>query len=511
MLGQGLTSLAEGFQLLTDPIVLVMIFAGVVWGCICGVLPGTGSGVALGVAVPVTFTLEPVPAVAFLVTISVAVSYANGLPATVLGIPNAPPSVFTAIEGYALTKQGKGGLAIAHNWFSCVTGQLMSIPFFVVLIVPLSTLSYSFLAPEMFALYCLGMAALVSLTGKNILKGFAAAAVGFSIAFIGPDPVSNVPRFDFDVPELRVGLEIIPVVLGFVTVSEIIRGMRQVYSWDELVGPAGMVTKFPGFGVLRKSLRPIFTGSIIGTLVGAIPGLSGTAAAVMSYNQAKLTSKTPEQFGKGSVEGISSNESAQNASQAGEMVPTLGLGIPGSDSMVLVLGALLLQGFVPGPRLITESPELLYATVAGLLGTVFYLFLIGWPTAKLVLQVSRVDRRIVLPLALLMTLVGVYSLRRSVFDVFVLLICGVIGYFMLRYGYSIQAAGVAVILAGGFESNLRQGLLLEDSSLIGFATRPWTAVILSAALALIVYGTMATVRLVRRERRLAESGQLPVG
>ena len=281
-----------------------------------------------------------------------------------------PGSFLTAIDGYAMTRQGKTGEALGTMWFGGVFGQLLSIPFFVLLVVPLSSITYTFLSPELFALYCLGLCALVSLTGENIFKGIAAAAFGVLLAVIGPDPVSAVARFDFGVPELRPGLATVPAVLGLVTISELIRCMRQAYGWDELKRGVKSDARFPGFRYLGKLSRQVVSGSLIGTLIGAIPGMSGTGAIVMAYQQAKLTSKTPEKFGHGSEEGIAANESAGNASQAGELVPTLGLGLPASDTMVLLLGALLLQGFVPGPLLLQSSPELLYATVAGLLARV---------------------------------------------------------------------------------------------------------------------------------------------
>ena len=499
-------ALSAALQILANPVVIMFIAMGVLWGALCGALPGVGSGLALGVVVPLTFGMDSATAVSFLVTISVAVAFGNGIPAVLLGVPGTPGAFLTALDGYGLTRRGEGGLAMGSMWFACVFGQLISIPFFVLLVVPLSTITYTFLSPELFALYCLGLTALVSLTGENILKGLAAAGLGLAVALIGPDPVSGVTRFDFGVPELRGGLSTIPAVLGLVTISELIRCMRQTYGWGDLASSSNFSSKFPGFAKLRESrlLRPVLTGSLIGTLVGSIPGMSGTGASVMSYQQSKLTSKTPEMFGKGSVEGIASNEAAGNAAQAGEMVPTLGLGIPGSDSMVLILGALLLQGFVPGPLMMQESPELFYATVAGLLGGALFLLVAGWPLGTLLLKVVRLDRKLVFPLAFVLTHIGVFSLRRSVFDVLVLLVFGLIGYFMVRYGYSTAAAGVGLLLGAGFESNLRQGILLMDSSLVRFVTRPWTAIILTVAFGLLVYGTVGTVKITRRERRARE-------
>jgi putative tricarboxylic transport membrane protein len=496
-----LTSLYEGVVVLGRPEVIALLVVGVIWGSFCGAMPGVGSAVGIGVMVPLTYGVDPVAAVAFLVSISVANSFGNGLPAAVLGIPGGAAGVLTAIEGYALTKRGQGGLAVGTNWFACVVGQFISIPFFLLLVVPLSGVIFVFLSPELTALYALGLAALVSLTGRNIFKGIAAAVLGLSIGLVGPDPVSAVTRFAFGVPELRRGLATIPAVLGLVAVSEILRSMRQVYDWGSVLPSTSMSAKFPGLRTLSKSIRPVLTGSLIGTLIGAIPGMSGSAAAVISYNQAKLTSRTPGEFGHGSTEGLAANESAQNAAQAGEMIPTLGLGIPGSDSMVLVMGALMLQGFVPGPMMMRAAPELLYATVAGLLGGALLLLLFGWQIGKIVLMFTKIDRSVILPCAFVITMIGVYAFRNSLFDVSLTLIFGLIGYFMLRYGFPVVATAVAAVLGAGFETNLRQGILLMDSDPVKFLSRPWTAAILSVALLLLVYGTISTIRLMRQDRQ----------
>jgi len=499
-----LNSLTHGLLTLGDPMVITFLIVGVLWGAVCGALPGVGSGLALGVVLPLTFGMDAIPAVAFLVAISIGVQFGNGIPAILLGVPGTPGSFLTAIDGYAMTRRGKTGQALGTMWFAGFTGQLISIPFFVLLVVPLSSITYTFLSPELFALYCLGLCALVSLTGESMFKGLAAAAFGVLLAMIGPDPVSAIARFDFGLRELRPGLATVPAVLGLVTISELIRNMRQAYDWDDLKRNGKSDARFPGFRYLVKLTRPVVSGSLIGTLIGAIPGMSGTGAVVMAYQQAKLTSKTPEKFGRGSEEGIAANESAGNASQAGELVPTLGLGLPASDTMVLLLGALLLQGFVPGPMLLQASPELLYATVAGLLGASLVIIAIGWLVQTVLLRLVRLDRRIVFPLAFLLTLIGVYSLRRSVFDVLVLLTCGLVGYYMLRYGYSTPAAAVGLLLGAGFESNLRQGLLLVNSDLVAFVSRPWTAAILSVCVLLLVYGVVSNISVARKVRARSE-------
>jgi putative tricarboxylic transport membrane protein len=278
-------------------------------------------------------------------------------------------------------------------------------------------------------------------------------------------------------------------------VSEILRSARQIHNWDALV--PGFSAKFPGRPELRRMVRPVVLGTTLGSFIGAIPGMSGVAAAAVSYQQAKILSKHPEEFGNGSLEGIAANEAAQNASTAGEMVPTLGLGIPGSDSMVLLLTALTIHGLLPGPLLVRETPDMLYAAVAGLLGGTLVLALVGWQISRMLLRAVSLDRRLVLAVALGLVIIGVFSLRQSVFDLLVLLVFSLIGYFMLRYGYSTAAAAIAVILGGLAEGYLRQGLNLVKNDWGAFLGRPITATILVIAFAILGYGIWMTVREIR--------------
>lgn len=498
-----LNSLIQAVAMAADPGILIVIFAGVLWGCAAGALPGVTSVIAIGVMVPFTFGMPPIYAVAFLVAINVGVSYGNSIPAILVGLPGTPSAVLTALDGYALHKQGKSGLALGVTYFASVFGQFISIFLFLLMVVPLAQLTYVFLSPELFALYFLGTTAIISLTSRNILKGLIAAAFGLTVAMAGRDPLSAVTRFDLGFIELRAGIETVPVVIGLLAVSELFRSLRQSFRWDAL--STNFSAKFPSWPELRRVTPSIMIGTGIGSFIGAIPGLGGAAAAVISYQQARLFSKRPEEFGRGSTEGIAANEAAQNAAQAGEMVPTFGLGIPGSGAMVVLLGALLMHGFIPGPLLIREAPELLYASVTGLLVATIMLGLIGWGIARLLIRLVTFDRSLVLVGALLLTMVGTYTINRSVFDVYLLIFFGVVGYFMLRYGYSTAGAAIAVVLGSGLETNLRAGLLLMQGDVWEFLSRPWTAGILGFSVFLLIFGTVNTMRTARGEARLRDA------
>jgi putative tricarboxylic transport membrane protein len=484
--------------MLADPAVLLAIALGAILGSVAGAIPGMTTTLAVGIALPFTFGLRPITAVAFLIAITVGTNYGNSIPAILVGVPGTPSAVLTALDGYKLHQKGQSGVALGTQYIAALLGQLVSAFFFVAMVVPLAQLLYVFLAPELWALQLLGIVAIISLTGKNVVKGLVAGALGLAVTMIGPDPVALTGRFTFGIVELRGGLEIVPVVIGALAISELLRGCRQVYDWRQTSG--GFDAKFPSLGLVRRILRPIGIGTVWGTIMGAIPGGGGVSSAFVAYQQAKLTSKKPEEYGEGSVEGLAANESAQNASQSGEMVPTFGFGIPGSGSMVLLLAALTVHGLVPGPLLVKETPEMLYASTAGLIGGTLVLALIGWPLAKAMLRLVQLDRSVVLVMALLLSMVGVYALRNAVFDVGVMIFFGLVGYFMLRYGYSVAAFALAVTLGHNFEGYLRHGILLTDNSFGTFMSRPVTAILVALSIGLLIFGIAGNIREARRAR-----------
>ncbi len=481
-------SLIGGASLLGDPWIWMFVALGTLSGVIGGAMPGMGTTLLYGMFLPFTFVMDPRNAVAFLLSISVGVGYGNSIPAILLGIPGTPSAVLTVIDGHTLHKQGKSGLALGASFVAALSGQAISILLFVMLVVPLMGLAYKFLYPELFALYLLGILAIVSLTGENMLKGLVAAALGLSVAMIGLDPVNLTTRFTFDQRILRSGVNLTAVLIGLLAVSEIFRSMRQSFNWSVPEEADLSDRRFPSLPVVRSFIPATLTGTFVGTFVGAIPGAGATPAALISYQAAQMLSKKPEEFGRGSLEGIAANEAAQNASNSGELIPTLGLGVPGSSSMVLLLSALTVQGFVPGPMMISKAPELFHAAIAGMLAATLFLLASGWWMASLMLKAVSINRSAVLIFSLATVLLGVYSLNTRIVDVWVVLIAGAVGYLMLRYGYSTAAAALACVLGGELERSLRLGLNLSNGDALTFLSRPITMTILIVTLGLIVFG-----------------------
>jgi putative tricarboxylic transport membrane protein len=481
-----IVAITQGSEYLLEPTLWILCIIGFTVGVIVGALPGIGLTLTYGLALPFTFHMSPVHAVAFLLSISVGGQYGNSIPAIIMGLPGSPAAVLTVADGYALHKQGKTGLALGTQLVAAFVGQVISVFFFVLLVVPLSGLAYSFLAPELFALYLVGMMAIISLTGKSMIKGAIAAAVGVAVGLIGLDPVGATLRFDFGIPELRNGVDTAPVLIGLLAVSELFRQARQTFSWSEL--STDFDAKFPPWREVRKLWPYISLGTITGTIVGAIPGAGTTPATLISYQQAQMISRTPEQFGRGSTQGIAANEAAQNASNAGELIPTLGFGIPASGSSALLLAALSIQGFVPGPQLVQNQPEMVAAAVAGMFAGSILILLTGWWQCKLVLRAVGINRAAVIVFSLALVILGVFALSFRIYDVLTCLVFGVLGYFMLRYGFPPAAAALAAILAYDFERTFRQGLSLVGNDPIAFVSRPLTAIILVFAVGVAIYG-----------------------
>lgn len=490
-----------GISQLSDAWLWVFVLVGTIIGIVGGGMPGMGTTLLYGMVLPFTFALDPVHSVAFLLSISVGVGYGNSIPAILMGIPGTPAAVLTVLDGHQMQKRGEGGLALATAFMASVTGQVISILLFIILVVPLMDLAYSFLFPELFALYLLGVMAIISLTGKNIFKGLIAGAFGLLVALVGLDSVNLTTRFTFDQTALRSGFDTMPVLIGFLAVSELFRSSRQVFSWSDRGSSGdGLAQKFPNIRKLVPAIPATLGGTLLGTFIGAIPGAGATPAALLSYQQAKMLSKTPEKFGHGSLEGLAATDSAQNASNSGELIPTLGLGVPGSTSMVLLLSALTVQGFVPGPMMLQQTPDLFYAAIAGMLAASIVLLVVGWWMASLMLKAVTMSRSVVLVLSLATVVLGVFSLNGKVLDVVIMFFAGGIGYLMLRYGYSTAAAALAFVLGGELERTFRLGLNLVDGSYIAFFTRPVTMTIVMVTVVILTIGIVRHVRFRRKEK-----------
>lgn len=489
--------LLTGFQ----PMSLLLIVFGLIVGILIGAAPGIGGAAGLALMLPFALTMPPSHAIILFVSTLVGSGYGGSIPAVVLKIPGQPSTMLTTIEGYPFHLRGQGGKALLVCLWSSVIGQVFSIFVFVLFVVPLSQVAVKLLFPEMFAIILLGLLACAGLMGSSLIKGVVAIAIGALLALVGFDPVSGVPRMTFGVPELGGGLESVPVIVGLLAVRELVNMAAEVKQ-APLQPAGGRKLLRPGWlsAAERKEIRGATAlGAVIGTFVGLIPGAGGTVASFLSYDTAKRFSKDRAEFGKGTkLKGLAAIDSANNSVIGGELVPTLGLGIPGAPAMVVLMAVLAAQGLFPGPELLRTAPELLYATFGGLMVATLLLAIIGYLSIGPSVYISNLSRPGLLVGTAVLVIVGVYSLRWSLFDVWTALIIGIFGFFAEKYGFPIAPMALAFVLGPMLESNLRRGLVLTFGW-EGFVTRPVTLVLLLLCAAILL---SPLVRMISKRRRI---------
>ncbi|MFC2042475.1 tripartite tricarboxylate transporter permease [Chloroflexota bacterium] len=497
-----LQSVPEGIKLVLQPLSLVAVVLGVLVGVIIGAIPAMGPMVGMAVFLPFSIGFPPEYAILLFVGILVGSGFGNSIPAILMRVPGTASAVLTCVEGYEFQRRGEGGKAIGISLISSVIGQGISIFFFVLFMVPLVAIAINFMFPEKFALVILGLTAAVGLLGKSPVRGIAAVAIGLAIATIGPDPVTGYPRFSFGDPELQVGLGMVPVLCGILAISALLAGARQNFSWPKTEVKLSQIIP-----TSRKDWTEIRTGTIIGTIVGlivgALPGAGQSIAAFIAYQQTRIFSKYRDQFGKGCPDAVAAVDAAQNAAVGGQLVPTLALGVPGAAGMVMLLAVLTIHGIVPGPGIIYSYPPAIYATTGGLIASTILLFPLGLLLVIPTIRIMTLSRITVVLSALVLCIVAIYTIRWSLFDVYVLLGTGLLGYVMLRFGFPVAPAALAVVLGGMLEENLRVGLVMTYKSWSAFFGRPAVIVILLLALVSLMWPYISP-RLGRRKRTAAE-------
>jgi putative tricarboxylic transport membrane protein len=481
-----LDRLLEGLHYGLQPEALVVIAAGLLVGIVVGAAPGIGPTVGMTIAVPFALNLSPSNAVLLLVSILVGSGFSNSIPAVLVKVPGTSSAILTVTEGNPFQVKGEAGRALLICLTASVVGQFVSIVAFILFVIPLSRFGVKLLFPEMFAIILVGLFAAAGLVNRQVVKGFVAVSVGLALATVGPDPITGQSRFTFGSSNLAIGLSVIPVVIGLLAFREVFAASKRTTDTPVRVGRL-KVGWFPRLkrGDGREMAAPIGLGSVVGTVVGAIPGAGGSIASFLAYQVVRSASRDKSQFGKGSIRGLAAVDSSNNAVNGGELIPTFGLGLPGAPPMVVVMAVLSAQGLQPGPRLLETNPELLYATFGGLLVATLLLAVMGYFSIGPSVFLSKISPAATLVLTTALVVIGVYSIRWSLFDVWVALAMGVLGYLMEEYGYSVVAVALAFVLGGILEASLRRGLVMTFGW-VGFFTRPVTLGILVLALIIMV-------------------------
>ena len=500
-----LANLTLGFSVALTPFNLLMATCGVVIGILIGALPGVGppSGVAL--LLPLTFGMDPTSGIIMLAALYAGTMYGGTITAVLINTPGESASVVTCLDGHQMALQGRAGPALGIAAIGSFIAGTVGVVLLMLVSPALARWSLAFGPPETFALMLLGLTTVTLLTGDNAVKGYISMVLGLMLAVVGFDIISGDARFAFGIPEMMDGIDFLPVAIGLFGLGEVLAGAEAAKGNTIMHGRYGLRDVMPSATDWVRSRWAIARGTVLGFLVGVLPGAGPTIATFMSYTLEKKVSRHPEQFGHGAIEGVAGPESANNAAATGAMVPMLTLGIPGSATTAIMLGGLMMWGLRPGPLLFEKNPEFVWGLIASQYIANVLLLVLSTAFIPLFVRALRVPYGILMPIIIIFCITGAYSLKNSVWDVGTMLVFGALGYAMKKLGYSPAALTLALVLGPLAERALRQSLIISDAGLAIFFLRPIAAVLTVAALAAVLVPVVRAI--MAQVRRSAEAGR----
>jgi putative tricarboxylic transport membrane protein len=476
--------LLQGFQVALAPMSLFMCVVGVVLGTVIGVLPGLGPSATIAMLLPLTFKLEPTGAMIMLAGIYYGAKYGGSTTSILLNVPGESSSVVTCLDGYQMARKGRAGAALGMAAIASFIAGTFGVVALMLVAPPLAKLSLAFSAPEYFALMVLGLAMVVLLAGESLTKALLAMLVGLWIASMGTDLFTATSRFTFGRVELLGGIDFIIVAIGVFAIGEVLGNMEPAKPAEMLPVPKGLRNLLPTWDDMKRCRFAFVNGSLVGFLIGLLPGAGATIASFLSYGIEKGVSKHPEEFGHGAIEGVAAPEGANNAETGGALVPLLTLGIPGSGTTAILLAALVLWGFKPGPLFIQDSPQLFWGLVASMyIGNVL-LLLLNLPLVAVFAQLLKIPGYAMYPMILGVSIIGVYSVSGSMFHLGLLALFGLVGYGMRKLDYPSAPLVLGLVLGDSMEKALRQSLMMSQGD-ISILFRPIPSVLLAIAVLLL--------------------------
>ena len=480
-----LNGLMQGFSVALTPMNLAMCFLGCLLGTIVGVLPGLGPPATIAMLLPLTFKMDPTGAMIMLAGIYYGAKYGGSTTSILLNVPGESSSVVTCLDGYQMARQGRAGAALGISAIASFVAGTIGTVLLMLVAPPLAKLSLAFSSPEYFALMVLGLAMVVLLAGDSLTKALLAMTFGLWIAGMGTDLFTATSRFTFGQTELLGGIDFVIVAIGIFAVGEVMTNMEPEKPLDMLPVPKGLKNLFPTLQDLKDCRFAFMNGSIIGFFIGVLPGAGATISSFLSYGLEKAVSKHPEKFGTGVIEGVAAPEGANNADTAGALVPLLTLGIPGSGTTAILLAALVLWGFKPGPMFIEDSPAMFWGLVASMYIGNVVLLILNLPLVTVFAQLLRMPGYVMYPLILGVSMVGIYTINSSVFQLCLLAVFGLVGYAMRKLDFPTAPLVLGLVLGDSMEKALRQSLMMSQGDL-SILFRPIPAVLLSIAAFLLV-------------------------
>lgn len=463
---------------------LVYANLGLFFGIIIGALPGLTATMGVVLMLPLTFAMDPVPSIVLLLGVYFGGIYGGSITAILLNTPGTPASAATAWDGNPLARQGKAGKALDMALIASFAGGIIS-AFCLLFFAPtIANYALKFGAPDMFSLCLFGLTIIVSMCSKDLVKGLSMAGLGLLLASIGLDPIGGIERMTFGIRGFTGGIDLVTALIGLFAIGEILFKVLKIDEKDVLVTDdiSGTCDRHD----LRQCMSTIGIGSLIGVIIGAIPGTGSVIASFLSYDTAKKRSKHPEEFGKGSLEGVAASESANNGVTGAALIPLLTLGIPGDTVTAVMLGALMMQNLTPGPMLFSTHGDLVYAMILSAFIVNVFMLLQGKLLIKPFSHVTKIPMRLMVPILTVLCLTGTFALRNTMFDVRVMLLFGIISFFAMKNGYPTTPMVLAFVLGPSAEKFLRKALMLSKGDWSIFVTKPISLVFLILAVLSLV-------------------------
>lgn len=480
---------------LFNPFTLLTLFGGVIGGIIAGALPGLTATMGVAILVPFTFAMPPVPGILMLLGLYAGAIYGGSIAAILIRTPGTPSAAATVLDGSPLFDKGEGGRALGIATLASVFGGIGSSIFLIFLAPILSRVALSFSAPEYFALAVFGLTIIASISGDSMTKGLLSGFFGLLIATIGIDPIQGYGRFTLGTVNLLDGVAFIPALIGLFAFAEVLN------QFEKLIEPKKVSYSLKNLIPTREDIKTVIgiliKSTFIGTFVGALPGAGGDIASFVCYNEAKRSSKHPEKFGTGIIEGVAAAESGNNSSTGGALIPTLSLGIPGDSVTAVIIGALMIQGLRPGPLLFRDNLDIVYAIFMGFFLANVFMGIFGLMGAGLLAKIVTMSKRVLMPIVMVLAVVGSFAINNSIFDIGVMMVLGVIGYLMQKIDIPMGPIVLALILGPMAESNFRRALIMSRGSFTIFLTRP-------ISLALIAFSLISLVGAFLRQNKSKE-------
>ncbi|SDI59198.1 tripartite tricarboxylate transporter permease [Alloyangia pacifica] len=460
---------------LFEPQVLLTIALGTFGGLVIGALPGLTATMGVALLIPLTFGMTPVMGLNMLIGIYIGGIYGGCVSSILLRTPGTPASAATVLDGYPMAQKGAAGRALGMATIASTIGGLIAAVVLATLAPQLAGIALKFGAAEYFALALFGLTIIASLSG-DLLKGAISGLLGILISTVGADPISGVMRYTFDIQGFASGFAFTPALIGLFALSEVFTQMERIADGEEPI--KSVSGRWPTRAEMSESKGALIRGSLIGTLIGIVPGTGSGTASWISYNETRRASKTPEKFGTGYAPGIAATESANNAVCAAALIPLLALGIPGDVVTAVLMGGLLIQGLAPGPMLFQTNPDVVVGMFGGTFIATIFMFIFGMALIPLFSRILMIPRRLLAMSIVVFCFIGAFSINLNPVDLYTMVGFGVLGWGMQKFGFSQAALCIALILGPLLESNLRRGLLQNDDNVLSFISTPITLLFL---------------------------------